>query len=348
MTLNEKNEGGSYTGASLPHIAELLQMHTYARPHGSATETKFCERYIAGLKNAYQDAAGNWIVRVGSSRILWSCHTDTVHREEGRTRLTYGGAILSLSPNEEKANCLGADCTVGVWLMRQMILRSVPGLYVFHAGEECGGIGSTHIAQHTPELLKDIDFAVALDRKGETSVVTHQWGGRCASDAFAKSFADQMIGMDFKEDSGGTFTDTANYTHLVSECSNISVGYYGQHTKDEVLDVGFAAVLLEQLCRIDESKLVAQRDPTAKSSRGFDDYSAWWERGTYYPSRSTAVNNRRYVDETIFNDNKDFMEEVTDLAFENPDALAEIFADYGIDRDVIREYVSRHNQKMVN
>lgn len=345
MTLANEEETGAPSMA-LPHIHELLQMHTYARPHGSDTEKVFRDKYLKHLPGAYQDDAGNYIVKVGESRILWSCHTDTVHRQDGRTKLVYANSILSLSDKEENANCLGADCSVGVWMMRQMILRNVPGLYVFHAGEECGGIGSTHIADKTPELLKDIDFAIALDRRGETSIITHQFGGRCASDAFANSFAAQFD-LGLKLDAGGTFTDTANYTHLVSECTNISVGYYNQHTKDEILDVGFAATLLEQLCKIDESKLVAARDPSVKTSR-WSDYDDWWARGTYYPSTPTATrrSNPRFVDMTIIKDGKDFMEQVTDVAFEYPDVLEEILQDYGIDEDVLKEYLARHNERM--
>ncbi len=343
MTL--ANEEMAAPSMALPHIHELLQMHTYARPHGSDTEKVFRDKYLKHLPNAYQDEADNYIVKVGESRILWSCHTDTVHREDGRTKLVYANSILSLSDKEEKANCLGADCSVGVWIMRQMILRNIPGLYVFHAGEECGGIGSTHIAEKTPELLANIDFAIALDRRGETSVVTHQWGGRCASDAFAHSFAAQFD-LHLTPDSGGTFTDTANYTHLVPECTNISVGYYNQHSKDEILDVGFAATLLEQLCKIDESKLVVARDPSVKTSRWGSD-SDWWDRGTYYPASSTSEyrRNSRFVDMTILREGKDFMEQVTDIAFEYPDVLEELFQDYGIDEDVLREYVSRHNER---
>lgn len=321
---------------ALPHISELLQMHTYARPHNSDMERAFCKKYLADLPGIYTDAANNYICQVGTDpTILWSSHTDTVHKVGARTKLTYGGAILSLSEKEKDAACLGADCTVGVWMMRQMILRGVPGLYVFHAGEECGGIGSTYIADKTPELLAQIDFAIALDRRGETSIVTHQFGGRCCSDLFARSLASQL-GHGFEPDNGGTFTDTANYTGLVSECTNISVGYYGQHTRDEVLDVGFASTLLEVLCKMDQGALIAARDPSVRES-----YTDWWSGGYIKPKG-------RYVDTSIFNTGKSFMEEVTDLAFENPDLLKEIFDDYGITEEVVEEYVSRYNLRNAN
>jgi len=334
MTLKTSDLGAP--SMVLPHVNELLQMHTFARPHGSKMERAFCKKYLSDLPGIYTDEAGNHILKVGEKpHVMWSSHTDTVHSKEGRPRLSYGGSILSLSEKETEASCLGADCSVGVWLMRQMILRSIPGLYVFHAGEEVGGIGSTFISEKTPELLEGIDIAIALDRRGETSVVTHQFGGRCCSDLFAKSLAAQ-INLGYETDSGGTFTDTANYTSQIAECTNISVGYYNQHTKSEILDVGFAVTLLEHLCKIDQSLLIVSRDPTAREC-----YTDWWSGGYVKP-------RGKPVDTTIFDSGKDFMEEVTDLAFENPDVLAEIFEDYGITEDVVREYVARHNERKYN
>jgi len=123
-----------------PMMRELLMMHTYCRPSGSATEAKFCALYIDSLPGCTTDEAGNRIITVpmangAAPRVLWSSHTDTVHRVEGIQKITYGDGIIGL-PVGSTSSCLGADCTVGVWLMRQMILRGAPGLYIFHAAEE--------------------------------------------------------------------------------------------------------------------------------------------------------------------------------------------------------------------
>lgn len=239
------------------HVTTLLDMHGYCRPAGSKTERKFIADYIRPL-GVEQDKAGNLIKRIGDNpHVLWSCHTDTVHKAGGRQNLTITGDILTAVHSE----CLGADDTAGVWLMCEMIRAQRPGLYVFHREEEIGGGGSTHVSVKTPHLLKGIQAAIALDRKGTTSIITHQWGGRCASDAFAKSL-DAALGGGFIADSGGTFTDTANYMEQVSECTNLSVGYYNQHTAKESLDLAFICDLRERLLALDTSKLVIERDPT--------------------------------------------------------------------------------------
>jgi hypothetical protein len=240
-----------------PAIRELMEMHTYARPAGSSAEVAFNARFLDSMEGMQIDDAGNRYLRVGTAPVLWSSHTDTVHKKSGRARLAYGDGILSLAEGD-KAACLGADDSAGVWIMRQMVLRRIPGLYIFHAGEEIGGIGSAHIARNTPELLDGINHAIALDRRGTSSVITHQMG-RCASDSFAQSLAD-YLGGEFEPDDSGTFTDTANYTALIPECTNLSVGYYGAHSAAETLDIGFCAHLLERLCGLDTETLPIERD----------------------------------------------------------------------------------------
>jgi len=156
--------------------------------------------------------------------------------------------------------------------MSEMIRAEVEGLYIFHRGEEIGGIGSTYIAEETPELLDGIRYAIALDRKGFDSVITYQ-GARCASDTFAGALAD-ALGGDFEPDESGLFTDTANYAELIPECSNLSVGYEHAHSAKETLDVGFMLWLLPRLMRLDVSALPVARDPKADPERG-DDWGQW-------------------------------------------------------------------------
>ena len=190
--------------------------------------------------------------------MLWSCHTDTVHTQGGKQALVLtNGVVTTQDPN---SNCLGADDTAGLWLMREMILAQRPGLYVFHRAEEIGGWGSEYIATSTPELLSGIDYAVAFDRRGTREIITHQAGGRCCSDAFATSLAD-ALGMGHLGSPNGTFTDTANYTDLIGECTNVSVGYQNEHTKLESLDLDYLAKLRAALLMVDVGAFVKERNP---------------------------------------------------------------------------------------
>lgn len=239
-----------------PDTTILLDMLRYRRPHGSESERQFIERFLMPL-NPHVDPAGNLIIRIGYAPVLWSSHTDSVHTTPGMQQITIDQGIISLAQGS-KSSCLGADDAAGVWIMHQMILNGTPGLYIFHRGEEVGGIGSSYIAKETPELLKDIQFAIALDRKGTGDIITHQFG-RCCSDIFADSLSDQLDG--YVASDGGVFTDTANYVDIIGECTNLSVGYEYAHSSNEILDMWFASDLCSELMRLDVSRLVSSREP---------------------------------------------------------------------------------------
>jgi hypothetical protein len=239
-------------------IARLQHMLTFCRPAGSDSERKFIREFISPLKPLV-DKIGNRHIMVGESRVIWCAHTDTVHRKGGRQSVTRLGDKLQLCAHE-KANCLGADDTTGVWLMLEMIRARVPGRYVFFRGEEIGGVGSHWLAKYRANMLARYMFAIAFDRRGTQDIITHQAGGRCASDAFAASMATQLP-VGYRGDTGGTFTDTANLTEHVGECTNIAVGYESAHSAKETQSVNAALALRDAMLCFNETALVAERKP---------------------------------------------------------------------------------------
>lgn len=271
---------------------ELIRMHSYKRPHGSKTERKFIRDYITplGADKVKIDKFGNRIVRIGDAPIMWSCHVDTVHNRKGHQDIGYDGDEIGVA-STDPSNCLGADDTAGVWLMLQMIRAGRPGLYIFHRGEEVGCLGSKYITQKTKDLVTGIKFAIALDRKGMTDVITHQRSSRTCSDVFAKSVADEL-GMGYKPASG-VYTDTAEYTDLIGECTNLSVGYRDAHQRVERLDLNHIFKLRDVLLKFDWEKLVAKREP---GEREVYQYNGGSNTGGYYGS-STYNYNREYDDE---------------------------------------------------
>ena len=251
---------------SLDRLQTLFAMLQTCRPMGSATEHKFRADYLHDLPGMISDPYGNLHTVLprhdgSTSRALWSCHTDTVHWDEGSQLVEATGRYMRLSHQELNANCLGADDTVGVWIMREMILAGVPGHYVFHHGEERGGIGSGDVTRYEPDRFTAALYAIAFDRRGTRDVITRQAGGRCASDAFAHSLARQLRPVaKYRPSANGIYTDTAEYMHLVVECTNVSVGYESEHSERERVDYWHAIALLTTLCQFDESQLVAVRD----------------------------------------------------------------------------------------
>jgi len=314
----------------------LMEMLTYKRPHGSKSERKFVNRFLMPL-GLRQDGFGNYYKVIGTfPNILWSSHIDTVHRDSGRQAVAFKDGWLT-APN---STCLGADDGAGVWLMREMILANVPGLYVFHRDEEMGGTGSNWIAKHNPGFLKGIRMAIAFDRKGTRSVITHQNGSRCCSQAFALSLC-KALGESWEPDDSGVFTDTAFYTDLVPECTNISVGYYEQHTKGERLYVPFLLDLCDVLTSMDVGSLVIERTPGEVDSS--DDHSTYWYSGR---SRRDYLGGwNRWDDEddgvTFRRSSKDTAHSrLVEAILDHTDAVAALLDEYGITGDDILMYAA--------
>jgi hypothetical protein len=245
--------GAVATAASTERLFGMLRT---CRPHGSPAEHDFIVRFLLPL-GAEADAFGNLWLRIDDAPVLWSSHVDTCHRQGGEQSILVHNSLVQL-PVGSPSNCLGADCTAGVWLMTEMIHACVPGLYVFHRGEERGGLGSRHVAQYEPQRLEGITAAIALDRRDTQSIITHQGGARCCSDSFAHSLAG-AIGLGHRADPTGLFTDTANYVDLVGECTNVSVGYNDEHTRSETLDLAYLLTLRDALVTIDTHRLSCTR-----------------------------------------------------------------------------------------
>ena len=265
---------------------QLFKILATQRPAGSESENQFVTDTLLSVPGAHQDEFGNVLIPVNctKTRTMFSCHTDTVHPKPHAdfiNRLQYDGVKEHLFTDGKSQ--LGADDGTGIWFMLNMIEAEVPGLYVFHREEEIGGTGSDASAELNKNYIESlgIERCIAFDRHYYSDVITHQ-GGRCASDEFAKALAaelNQTPGFDYKPDDSGVFTDSANYTHMIQECTNISVGYWAQHTVKETQDIGFAVKLLDRLIKVNWEALPTVRDVN-DNEPAFDMYDLGY-KGNY-------------------------------------------------------------------
>ena len=313
---NNKQTNQSRLFAPKSPALRLATMLQWKRPAGSQYVQWFIDDFLSDF-GGWQDQAGNYFVRIGTgSRVLWSSHTDTVHSTAGHQKISISGDLLKVSKTEN-SSCLGADCTTGVWLMSEMIAAGVAGLYCFFADEEIGGQGSSDFAKTPGDQLAGLDYAIAFVRKGKTSVITHQGGQRCCSDLFADSLA-ALLPAGYQTDTGGTFTDTANLTDLVGECTNISVGYEGAHTAGETQSISHALALREKLLRFDETKLVKHRQA------GDPDPDWNFYSGGYYRAAAAPAWGSSWYDHYDQDDLEAFVQM-------HPDLVARFLLDQGYD-----------------
>lgn len=233
-------------------IFELMEMLKWKRPANTASEEEFVTRFIDPLPNSRRDDFGNVIVDVGEPKILFSSHTDTAENEEGFRNVVYDELINVMTSDGN--SILGADDGAGMFLMIRMIECGIPGRYVFHRCEEIGAHGSIWIEENTPEILDGMVAAIAFDRSGDTDVVTKMVTGVTCTGEFANVLSEML--SEYHKGCDGVFTDTAFYIDHIPNCTNVSVGYYNEHTTAEFLDLDYFCWLYDRVSEVQWEKLI--------------------------------------------------------------------------------------------
>ncbi len=311
--LNILSTGRPHKGKNEQELGNYIHQTTGAAPLHHPVTGEVIAYYLA-IPHINPDDSNT------ASRVLFSAHLDTVDNTDcTHTLVEFDDATLGTDGN----TVLGADDGAGVWLMLQMIKRQCPGGYVFPVGEERGGVGSKALAEHFPALLSAYDYAVAFDRAGTHSVITHQFCGRCCSDVFAGALADQLSAAAndyymFAPDDSGVYTDTAEWTHLIPECTNLSVGYYSQHSVSETVDMRYLAAMVDICCAVEWDQLPVDRDCADTGYDNFDDslvlsgsYAKHWGKYASYAPTLTDLEGAS-------------LSELEDWMYEYPDTMAKL------------------------
>ena len=210
-------------------------------------------------KDIVKDVHGNFFYQVGESRTIFASHLDTVSKTHTKVNHVFEGNMIKT----DGTTTLGADDKAGVTTMLWMIKHNVPGLYYFFIGEEVGCIGSGNAARSVSDFKDKYDRIISFDRRDVGSVITHQSWSRCCSDSFGDALASELnkSGLSYKKDDGGVYTDSAEFVDIIPECTNISVGYYKEHTTNESQDIVHLEKLAEACLRVDWENLPTERDP---------------------------------------------------------------------------------------
>lgn len=225
------------------------------RPHGGKGESQLRSMLQKEFGGTVDKAGNLWIVK-GQSTTLFVAHMDTVHRDDGKIALTSMLGIVTATDKAGKPCVLGADDGAGVWMLCELLTAGIPGIYLFTVGEERGGIGARHAAKD--ERLIGLNRAIAFDRRGKTDIIVDQAHGKCASTEFAKALG-AALGMGHTPESG-IYTDTAEFTSVIPECTNISVGYAHEHTYQESLDTEYLCNLRDAALKVEWEELPVVRD----------------------------------------------------------------------------------------
>lgn len=259
--------------------ALLVDILCWPRRHDSPSELAFREwlrklPQVQGLLTK-ELSLGSWAWEVpgpGREDVMFSCHIDTqdagtsCQQVGAKKKLIYdtGMMVITLDSKHPVGTCLGADDGTGIWIMLKMIEAGVPGTYVFHRGEECGGLSAKGNIKDHADYFKKRKMAIAFDRAGAADVIIHQGGTTCASNKFGDALAEALnagTGFAYKSHTGGVYTDTKEYRGLVAECVNLSVGYQSQHGPSEFQDWDHLERMMKRCLDIKWHELPTLRTP---------------------------------------------------------------------------------------
>lgn len=257
------------------------------------------------------DEFGNKYIQIGETNTMFTCHLDTAKNPSNGQYVNINHVIEGDIIKTDGTTILGADDKAGCVILLYMIENKVPGLYYFFLGEEVGCVGSKKLAEKfKTNKLDYINKVVSFDRKNLNSVITHQSSIRCCSDKFAEALAEQLnicskqvydndIIFEYKPDLTGICTDSIQFLSIYPECTNISVGYYEEHTVRERQNIKHLDKLAKTCCLIDWETLPIEREPKEDYS-GYSS-SIWDYYDNYYgfSKYSSKEENKYFLDRSF-------------------------------------------------
>ncbi len=298
-------------------LETFLRLTNRTYPYG--TEDELVQSMIdQGIfpKELQKDVNGNYFLKIGESRTIFASHLDTACKDATSVTHVFDGKFIKT----DGKTILGADDKAGVTILLHLIKNKIPGLYYFFIGEEVGCIGSGLAAKYG-KFKGEYDRIISFDRRDTGSIITYQSSARCCSDIFADSLAKQLnksVGMSYTKDEGGVYTDSAEFTHLIPECTNVSVGYYKEHTTNESQDIVHLEKLGNACLKVDWENLPVKRDPSKTEYRTYNNYynNGWnWKSNhstSNWRSRDYGYHDDWYDSNSSFSSKNDDLDEDED------------------------------------
>ena len=213
--------------------------------------------------NLKRDQFGSYYIKIGDTKTIFTSHLDTVGKQKLKVNYEIYEKDGTRFVKTDGNTILGADDKAGVTIMLNMIDNNIPGLYYFLIGEETSGAGSRLLSEYMFDMLSEYDRCISFDRKGYGSIITRQVGKYCCSKEFSLGLSKEFAkyNMEFNSDPYGVRTDSAYFMSIIPECTNLSVGYFNEHTVKEEQDLDYLVKMCDVCTRIDWENLPTKRTP---------------------------------------------------------------------------------------
>lgn len=221
---------------NLPKLIELFKK----------SEDELYNFLLNELNKYYNNILIDWdrtyIVAVGEVPIVLVAHLDTVFPKPPKR-------FFSLKMDKSKITSpsgLGADDRAGVYAILDILEQGLRPSIVFTCGEEKGGIGVKNLIKDIPKDITHSNCIIELDRQGSMEAVYYD----CANFEFEDFISEFGFETEF-----GTFSDISYLAPAWGIAAvNLSVGYYFEHSYQEVLDIKELDLTIQKVCDIINSK----------------------------------------------------------------------------------------------
>ena len=212
----------------------------------------------------------------GKLPVLLVAHMDTVHKELPKT-FEYNATLDVLSSPEG----IGADDRCGVYMILEVV-KHYNCSVLFCEDEEIGGVGAEKFLE--TQLAKQLEFnyMMEFDRKGHNDAVFYN----CDNPDF-----EEFITSGYFKTAYGTFSDISILAPTLGCAAvNLSCGYYGAHTKDELVVLSEMEKSISEACNILERTTENDKFEYIESKhRGW--YDDWYG---YEPIGYDGTNEQKY------------------------------------------------------
>ena len=206
-----------------------------------------------------------YVVGIGNEPLALVSHLDTVHSSPAYKIYHDRVENVLWSPMG-----LGADDRAGVYSIIHIINSGYKPTVIFTTDEEVGGVGAAALAKDIVKMPTDLRFMLELDRRGSVDCVFYD----CDNPDFEKYI-----------NSFGFTTDIGSFSDICFiapdwglAAANLSIGYYDEHTKQEILKVDEMHETIKKVCNIIEDSHTAEYYKHIERIK--TDYSSWYSYPT--------------------------------------------------------------------
>lgn len=168
-------------------------------------------------------ATKDYVYAIGDIPIALVAHLDTVFTKPVQNLYYDQSKGVLWSPEG-----LGADDRAGIFAILMIIKSGLRPSIIFTTDEEKGGCGASALSEQVCPF-PNLKYMIELDRQGHDDCVFYDCNNR--------EFIEYISNFGFRE-SWGTFSDISYLAPAWDVCAtNLSVGYYDEHSKQEILFV---------------------------------------------------------------------------------------------------------------